>query len=89
MATITKTDTNSGPAERKLIYLVEHGDDFMKIELLRPALHFYERALELHPGNPEIERKITECRRLLAFERRTIWILAAVGAIIVTLYLLL
>jgi len=89
MATITKTDSNYGPAERKLMYLVEHGDDFMKIELLRPALHYYERALELNPGNPEIERKIAECKRLLAFEMRTIWILAAIGAITVAMFLLL
>jgi len=89
MATITKTDSNSGPAERKLMYLVEHGDDFMKIELLRPALHFYERALELNPGNPEIKRKIAECKRLLAIESTVIWILAAIGIITVSLFLLL
>ncbi len=89
MATITKSETTSGPAERKLIYLIEHGDDFMKIELLRPAIHYYERALELNPGNPEIVGKIAECKRLLAVESTVIWILAAIGAITVSLFLLL
>ena len=85
----TMSKATSGPAERKLMDLIEHGDDFLKIELLRPALSYYRRALELNPGNKEIERKITECERLLVIERRAMRILAAIVAVIITLYLLL
>jgi len=88
MATITSSETTSGPAERNLMYLIEHGDDFLKIELLRPALSYYRRALVLNPGNEEIERKIAECERLLVIERRAIWILAPIGAVIIAFYLL-
>ena len=83
------SETTSSPAERKLMDLIEHGDDFLKIELLRPALSYYRRALELNPGNKEIERKITECERLVVIEKRAMWILAAIAAVIIILYLLL
>lgn len=83
------SESTYSPAERKLMDLIEHGDDFLKIELLRPALSYYRRALEMSPGNKEIERKITDCERLLVIERRVIWILTAFGVIAVVAILLL
>ena len=83
------SETTYGRAEHKLMDLIEHGDDFLKIELLRPALSYYRRALALNPGNKEIEQKITECERLLVIEKRAMWILAAIAAVIIILYLLL
>ncbi|HWS01657.1 MAG TPA: tetratricopeptide repeat protein [Prolixibacteraceae bacterium] len=89
MATHVTSETASTPAERKLLFLTEHGDDFLKIELLRPALRYYERALELDPDNLEIKRKIAKCKMLLIIEMRAIWILAAIGGILVVMFLLL
>ena len=89
MATHVTSETASSPAERKLLFLIEHGDDFLKIELLRPALLYYERALELSPDNQEVKRKIAKCKMLLTIERRVIWILAAIGTIIIVLFLML
>jgi len=66
--------------------LMQHGDDFLKIELLRPAKSYYQRALELHPDSEEIKLKIADCDRLLAFERKVIWILVSIAAVIVLFY---
>ena len=78
--TVEPTQT---PVERKFKDLKEHADDFFKIELLRPARIYYERALELKPGEEKLMQRIVECDRMLAFERKVIWILAALATAIV------
>ncbi len=76
-------EPNQTPVERKFKDLKEHADDFFKIELLRPARIYYERALELKPGEEKLMQRIVECDRMLAFERKVIWILAALATAIV------
>jgi hypothetical protein len=68
---------------------VQHGDDFFKIELWRPAKAWYKKALELGIDSERIKRKIAECDRGIAFELKVIWILVAITASIVTLTILL
>ena len=79
----TTVDSNLTPVERKLVDLKDHADDFFKIELLRPARSYYERALELKPGDDWLKQRIAECDRMLKFERRVIWILVSLAAAIV------
>ena len=79
----TTVDYNLTPVERKLVDLKDHADDFFKIELLRPARSYYERALELKPGDDWLKQRIAECDRMLKFERRVIWILVSLAAAIV------
>jgi hypothetical protein len=76
------------PAENELMDLLQHGDDFLKIELLRPAKSYYERALHLSPGDKMILEKIAECDLLIAFEKKVITVLVIVTAIIVAALLL-
>ncbi len=81
-------EPNQTPVERKFKDLKEHADDFFKIELLRPARIYYERALELKPGEEKLMQRIVECDRMLAFERKVIWILGALTLVVIlTLYL--
>lgn len=68
--------------------LIERGDDFYKIELWRPARAWYKRALELNIEPENVKKKIAECDRLLAYEVKVIWILAAVLLSIIVLIFL-
>ncbi|MCX6237131.1 MAG: hypothetical protein NTY07_06155 [Bacteroidia bacterium] len=81
--------TTLSPAESEFIDLMQHGDDFFKIELLRPAKNYYKRALELNLEKEKVRQKITECDQLLAFERKVFLILAAVAAVLVLAYFVL
>lgn len=78
----------SSPAERAFLDRMQHGDDFLKIELLRPAKKWYQKALELNIEPEKVKQKIAECDRLLAFEIKVIKILAAIAAVLIlALYL--
>lgn len=77
------------PKEQQLMGLLQNGDDFLKIELLRPAKSYYERALKLDPDNKSIENKIRECDKMLAFERKVMAILVAIAALLIITLLLL
>ena len=78
----------SSPAERAFLDRMQHGDDFLKIELLRPAKKWYKKALELNIEPEKVKQKIAECDRLLAFEIKVIKILAAIAAVLIlALYL--
>ncbi len=77
------------PTGRKFLDLIRHGDNFLKIELLRPAKNYYLRALALNLETEKVQQKISECDRLLAFEIKVIKILVLIGAGIVLTILLL
>jgi hypothetical protein len=79
----------SSKVQRDFEDYVQHGDDFFKIELWRPAKAWYYKALELGIDSERIKRKIAECERGIAFELKVIWILLAIAASIVTLITLL
>lgn len=68
--------------------LIDHGDDFFKIELLRPAKKSYKKALELNIDQEKVQQKIAECDRLLTFEKRVVWILSAIAAAAILLWIL-
>lgn len=68
------------PTERKFLDLMKHGDNFFRIELLRPAKSYYKKALELNLDTEKVQQKIAECDKLLAFEVKVIWIIVAVSA---------
>jgi hypothetical protein len=71
------------PVEREYKDIIQHADDFFKIELLRPAKKWYTKALELNIENEKVKQRIAECDKLLALERKVIWILTAVVVVIV------
>ena len=81
-------ETPLTPADRKMTELMQQADDFFKIELLRPAKTYYERALALDAKNKKAMHRITECDRMLAFEMKVIWILVVLAAVLVGAYFL-
>jgi len=84
----TTLETPLTPADHKLMEMIQQADDFFKIELLRPAKTYYQRALTLDPKNEKAMQRITECDKMLAFEMKVIWILVAVTAVLVGAYLI-
>lgn len=82
-------DTSLPPEEIEFRDLMQHGDDFLKIELLRPAKSWYKKALALNIHPEVVKKKIAECDRLLAFEVKVIKILAAIAVVIILAVLFL
>lgn len=82
-------ESTLSPAERKFLDLMRHGDNFLKIEILRPAISYYKKALELNIDTDIVKKKIAECERQLAFEQKVIRILVGITAVLVLAYLFL
>jgi len=76
-------------SERKFLDLLRHGDNFFKIELLRPAKSYYQKALELNIDAEKVKQKIADCDRLLKFELKVIWVIVAITAILIIAYTVL
>lgn len=82
------SETNLSTAESKFIDLMQHGDDFYKIELWGPAKNWYKKALELNFETEKVKQKIDECDKLLAFEHKVRMMLVAIAvALLVLVYL--
>ena len=77
------SETTMSHAEIVFADLMRHGDDFFKIELLRPAKAWYKKALEMNIESENVKQKIAECDRLLAKEVKVIKILAVVTTLII------
>lgn len=80
------SETTLSPAEREFEDFMQRGDDFFKIQLLRPAKSWYQKALAMNLDNKTVKQKIAECDKQLAFEIKVIRILVAVVALLVLLY---
>jgi hypothetical protein len=79
-------ESTLSPVERRFLDLMRHGDNFLKIELLRPAKSYYLKALELNLETEKVKEKIAECDRLLAFELKVIRVLVVIGVVLVMAY---
>jgi hypothetical protein len=67
---------------------MQRGDDFFKIELLRQALLWYNKALSLNIEDEKANSRISECKRLIAFENKVVYSLISVASVLLMLYLL-
>ncbi len=83
------TENKTSHKEREFMDFVQHGDDFFKIELWRPARAWYKRALELNIETEKLKNKIAECDRLQAYEVKVIWTLVVIVLSVIVLILLL
>ncbi|MFH1119269.1 MAG: hypothetical protein V1775_05560 [Bacteroidota bacterium] len=86
--THSHSETPMGQAEREFQEFIQRGDDFLKIELLRPAISWYKKALELGMDNEPVKQKLAECNRMLAFENKVIGRLLIIAAIIIVAIIL-
>lgn len=76
-------ETTMTPAERKFLDYMQHGDDFCKIELWRPAKNWYKKALELNIESENILQKIADCDKSIANEVKIIWRLVAIAVVLI------
>ena len=76
-------ETKMNPAERKFFDYMQHGDDFCKIELWRPAKNWYKKALELNIESENILQKIADCDKSIANEVKIIWRLVAIAVVLI------
>jgi hypothetical protein len=75
--------------ERDFVDFMQRGDDFFKIQLLRQAKVWYNKALILNIGNEEAKSHISECEKLLAFENKVVFYLILVVSVLVLMYLII
>ncbi len=69
--------------------LIEHGDNFMKIQIYRNARECYQQALNTNINNNLASSKLAECNLLIKSESiRIIIIVGVIIVISVILYLL-
>ncbi len=83
------SETNLSHAEVQFLDLMQHGDDFLKIELLRPAKNWYTKALQMNIETDKVKQKIAECDRLLTFEMKVIKIIVAVAVVVIAVVFIL
>ncbi len=83
------SEFSSGPSDPRFMEFILRGDDFLNIQLLRQAKSWYIKALELDLGSESVKHKIAECDRLLAYERKVVWILLAIASGLLLVFLLL
>lgn len=81
------SETSLSIRERDFRAFMRYGDDFFKIELLRPAKSWYKKAAELNPESEKALQRITECDQLIAYENKVIAILLLIAIAIVSIYL--
>jgi len=82
------TTTQQDTFTRDFLDCMQRGDDFFKIELLRPAKFWYTKALEYDIDSEKVLQKISQCNTLLAHENKVIIILSSLAAASIALYLL-
>jgi hypothetical protein len=73
-------------AENDFIEFMQRGDDFYKIELLRQAKVWYNKALSLNVENDRAKSLISECDRLLSYESKVVYIVISVSTALLFLY---
>jgi hypothetical protein len=79
------TSENNSHAEKQFNELMLNGDDFFKIQIYRNAVKQYKLAAKLDVDNDLANRKVAECERLLVKERKWIYILLSIAAVVVVL----
>lgn len=80
------SESQLSPAERDFLEFIQRGDDFYKIELLRQAKAWYNKALSLNIENEKVKSRISECERLLTYESKVVYSLITVAAALLLLY---
>jgi hypothetical protein len=73
----------SNPIEVEFMDMMQHADDFFKIELLRQAKNWYTKALSLNMETEKVKHQIAECDRLLKYENKIVKIVIAIAVVLV------
>lgn len=65
---------------------MQRGDDFYKIELLRQAVTWYSKALNMNNNDEVVKSRLSECKTLLRYENKVVYILLSIASVIVIAY---
>lgn len=84
-----ESTANLSPEEKRFQALMHAGDDFLKIEIYRSAIHNYREAAKMNIDNEAANKKVAECQALLQKENRAIYIIVVLGAVIVAMIYLI
>ena len=82
-------DSKTDAAESSFNEFMQRGDDFYKIELLRQAITWYQKAFDINNENETVISRITECKRLLAYETKVVYILLSIASVMALVYFIL
>jgi hypothetical protein len=77
---------NLTPEEKSFMEMIQRGDDFFKIELLRHAKSCYKKAAEIFPDKEIVKQKLDDCNKQLAFEKKVTLIIVAVALVALAVY---
>lgn len=83
------SESTLSSAENNFREFIQRGDDFYKIELLRQAKAWYEKARDVRPDNEQVNSRISECKSKLTFENKVVFILISIATALVLIYYLL
>lgn len=83
------TEPEKDFSERMFSDYMQRGDDFYKIELLRQAITWYNKAFDINKNDEVLKYRLSECKRLLEYETKVVYILLSVTSIIVLTYFVL
>jgi hypothetical protein len=75
-----ETNENLSPEEKKFYDLINHGDDFIKIQIYRNARECYSSALITNVNNELATAKLAECNGLIKSESKIIIAIVSVLA---------
>ena len=76
-------------AKSDFMEFMQRGDDFFKIELLRQASIWYNKALSLNIEDDKAKCRISECERLIEFENKVVYTLISIASVSILLYLII
>jgi hypothetical protein len=76
-------DANLDPETKKFNFLVERGDDFMKIELYQYAIVKYREAQQIHPHDEHILIQLREAQRHFKSDNKKIAAIVFIAACII------
>jgi hypothetical protein len=82
-------ETMNSTTLRDFKEFMQKGDDFFKIELLRPAKIWYNKALSLNIQTDKVKPQIEECDRLLSFENKVVRLILAIASTVLLIYFFL
>jgi uncharacterized UPF0160 family protein len=83
------SESSTNITERDFVEYMQRGDDFFKIELLRQAKSWYNKALQLKPETDRVKYQIAECDKMLAFENKVVKIVCVLAGVWILVYFII
>lgn len=80
---------NLSREEKKFRELMINGEDFLKIEIYRSAVHRFRQAAVMNIDNELANRKVFECETLIKKENRAIYAIVAVAAVVIAVVMMI